>query len=83
MPLSPSVPREPTHRRTIICEAFKRKDGRWDIEGHLVDVKSYSFANHDRGMIEAGEPIHEMWLRLVVDKGYAIHDAEAVTDYGP
>jgi len=83
MPLPPSLPRELIHRRTIICEAFKRQDGRWDIEGHLVDVKTYSFANRDRGTINAGEPIHEMWLRLVVDKDYAIHDAEAVTDYGP
>lgn len=83
MPLSSPSPRELIHRRTIACEAFQRRDGRWDIEGHLVDVKTYDFSNKDRGEIKAGEPIHEMWLRLIVDGDYAIHDVEAVTDHGP
>ena len=31
----------------------------------------------------AGEPVHEMWLRLTIDDSMRIHEVEAVTDYGP
>ena len=39
MPLSPAAPREHIHTRTVTCRGYRRKDGLWDIEGHLVDVK--------------------------------------------
>ena len=85
MPLKPAQrAREKIHTRTIRCEAFQREDGLWDIEGHITDVKSYDFANRDRGgWIKAGEPLHGMWLRITVDERYLIHAAEAVTDYSP
>lgn len=83
MPLSPPVAREHLHTRTVQCQGFRREDGLWDIEAHMVDVKTYGFANHDRGRIEAGEPLHGMWLRLTIDDDFKIHDAEAVTDHGP
>lgn len=83
MPLSEPAEREPIHQRQIECRGYRRADGLWDIEGHLTDTKYYSFANHDRGEIKAGEPIHEMWLRLTVDDALRIHDVEARTEYGP
>ena len=84
MPLSPpAVAREPLHRRQIECRGYRRADGLWDIEGHIVDTKSYSFPNHDRGEIRAGEPLHEMWIRLTIDDDMLVHDVEAVTDHGP
>lgn len=83
MPLSPSVRRERIHTRTIECVGYRREDGLWDIEAHLVDTKAYGFSNHDRGRVEAGEPLHGMWLRVTIDDDFRIHDAEAVTDYGP
>lgn len=49
----------------------------------MTDVKTYSFPNKDRGEIKAGEPVHEMWLRLTLDDELLIHAAEAATDYGP
>jgi len=57
----------------------------WDIEGHLVDTKSYELPNSNRanGVIRPGEPLHEMWLRLTVDIDLMIHDVEAVTEWGP
>jgi hypothetical protein len=83
MPLSPPAPREHLHTRTVTCTGHRREDGLWDIEGHLVDTKTYGFGNHDRGRIEAGEPIHQMWLRLTVDDALTIVAVEAVTDHGP
>lgn len=83
MPLSPPVDREPIHRRAIECRGYRRGDGLWDIEGHIVDTKTYSFPNHDRGEIRAGEPLHEMWIRLTIDDEMLVRDVEAVTDAGP
>ncbi len=84
MPLSkPNIKRELIHQRHIECQGYRREDGLWDIEGHLVDTKTYSFPNHDRGEIKSGEAIHEMWIRLTVDEDFVIRDVEAVTDYGP
>ena len=83
MPLSPPAPREHLHTRTVTCRGYRREDGLWDIEGHLVDVKSYDFDNHHRGEVKAGEPVHEMWLRLSIDDDMHIKAAEAATDHAP
>ena len=56
MPLSPSVERDHLHLRQVECRGFSRKDGLWDIEGHMTDKKSYGFPNKARGHVEAGEP---------------------------
>lgn len=83
MPLSPPQPREHLHTRDVQCLGYRREDGLWDIEAHLVDTKSYGFPNHDRGRIEAGEPLHGMWLRVTIDDDFKILEAEAAADYGP
>ncbi len=84
MPLSPPVPRRLLHRRIVQCWGYQREDGLWDIEGRMVDTKTYAFPNEDRGgAIEAGEPVHDMWLRLTVDDQFRIHDVEARTDGSP
>ena len=49
----------------------------------MVDSKTYSFPNRHRGEVAAGEPVHEMWLRLTVDDSMRIHEVEAATDYAP
>ncbi len=49
----------------------------------MVDTKTYSFDNEDRGTINSGEPIHDMWLRLTVDDGLTVQDAEAATNAAP
>lgn len=83
MPLPTSAPRNSIHARDIICRGYRREDGLWDIEGHLTDTKSYGFNSHERGDIPAGEPIHEMWLRLTIDDELEVKAVEAVTDYSP
>ena len=83
MPLSPPAPRKHLHTRTVTCNGYQREDGLWDIEGHLVDVKSYEFENHHRGVVHAGVPVHEMYLRLSIDDDLEIHAAEATTEHAP
>ncbi|HAI33059.1 MAG TPA: hypothetical protein DCM48_26695, partial [Thalassospira sp.] len=83
MPLSRPAEREHIHTRTVTCQGFRRKDGLWDIEGHITDVKTYGFSNHDRGEIPAGEPVHGMWIRVTIGDDLVIREVEAVTDYAP
>lgn len=83
MPLPEPVPREPVHTREVQCRGYRRADGLWDIEGRLVDTKTYPFTNAFRGEIPPGEPLHAMWLRLTVDDELVVRDVVAVTDAGP
>lgn len=84
MPLSNTVPRQLAHTRTVTCRAYARDDGLWDVEGHMTDIKTREIANEDRGgVIPAGEPVHEMWLRITLDTQLKIHDAEASTEFSP
>lgn len=83
MPLSSPAPRRKVHTRRVTCEGFRRDDGALDIEGHITDVKTYDVPNEFRGGIPAGEPIHDMWIRLTVDEALTILNVEAVTDAGP
>jgi len=83
MPLPDPVARQHIHTRQIRCQGFLRDDGLWDIEGEMIDSKTYSFENKDRGTINGGDPIHQMLLRLTVDDALKVHDIEAVTENAP
>jgi hypothetical protein len=83
MPLSSPVARAPLHTRTVTCNAFHRDDDLIDIEGHMTDVKAYEIPNRWRGPIGPGAPIHDMWLRLTLDRDFTIIAVEAVTDSSP
>ena len=84
MPLPKAAPRRLMHTRSIDCRGYEREDGLWDIEGHLTDTKSYTWKDRDgHGALAAGEPAHDMWIRITVDLDMLIHDACALTDAGP
>ena len=55
----------------------------YDIEAHLTDCKSYGQTNFDRGYIDAGEPMHDLWIRFTVDETMHIRAVEAVSDKTP
>ena len=80
--LEPSAEREPLHRRSIEIHGYKRADGLYDVEGHLVDTKPFDF-KLAAGLRPAGQPIHDMWLRITVDRSLTIVDAAASTDAMP
>jgi hypothetical protein len=83
MPLPAPAPRKLIHTRRIECKGYEREDGLWDIEANLVDAKSFAHPRRHGGMREAGEPVHNMWLRLTIDLDMVIHEVEAITDAGP
>ena len=83
MPLSEPAAREHLHSREIRCRGFRREDGLFDIEGQLLDTKTYSFENRMRGTVEPGDPVHEMWIRLTIDDAFEVVAVEAVTDKHP
>lgn len=80
--LEAAAAREPLHRRQVDIQGYKRADGLYDIEGHLVDTKPYDF-KLAAGMRRAGEPVHSMWLRITVDRTLTIVDAAAAMDAMP
>ena len=83
MPLPNAAPRKLLHNRDIVCQGYEREDGLWDIEGCLVDTKSYSFTNQERGVVSAGAPVHHMTIRLTIDADMVIHAALAASDATP
>ena len=83
MPLPEPAPRQKLHERHIVCCGFAREDGLWDIEGHLTDHKTYTHTSGTRTDIPAGEPVHEMWLRLTVDDYFVVQAIEVVTEQSP
>ena len=83
MPLTPLQPREAIHTRAIEINGYRRADGLYDLEAHLTDTKTFGQTNYDRGYIPAGEPIHDMWLRLTIDDTMQIVGVAAVSDKTP
>lgn len=83
MPLSPAPERELLHLRDIALRGWRRADGLYDIEAHLLDTKATGFANDHRGEIAPGEPLHGMWLRLTIDEDMLVVRCEAASDHTP
>lgn len=83
MPLSPSVSRRVLrHTRAITVQAYARDDGLWDIDACLTDIKT-SAAALASGPRPAGMPLHDLHLRLTIDRDLFIVDAEAASDAVP
>jgi hypothetical protein len=86
MGLPEAAEREKKHRRRIDCEGFLRRDGLWDIDVHMVDTRTYDCSYdefHRDGLIRAGEPVHDMWLRFTIDLDFLIHDVQAASAQTP
>jgi len=82
MPLSPAQPRRPLHTRNVRYEAFARNDSLCDINAHIVDTKPLDYPL-SAVVRSAGEPVHEMWVRVTIDRHFVIRDIEAATDWMP
>lgn len=86
MGLPKPATREKKHHRKIDCAGFLRADGLWDIDVHMVDTRTYDCGYdefHRGGIIKAGEPVHDMWLRFTIDLDFLIHDVQAASDQTP
>jgi hypothetical protein len=83
MPLPVSnVERELRHTRRVRYEGYKRADGLWDIEAHLSDIKNHDF-DLKTGVRRAGLSVHEMWLRITIDRKLNVVAAAASFDAVP
>jgi len=82
MPLSLPVSRSLRHTRAITVEAYARDDGLWDLDASIRDVKTrdIQLPSGDRS---GGVPVHDLKLRVTIDRQLNIVDAEAASDAVP
>ena len=73
-PFDAPAPRTHVHTRSVEYRGYRRDDGLWDIEAELKDAKTYTHVTPDRGILQAGEPVHGMAIRVTVDDAMKISD---------
>lgn len=83
MPLPKAQRRKQQHSRLINSGAFLRDDGLWDIEARMTDIKSETVESEVREYVPAGEPFHDIRVRITVDATLKVHDAHASIDASP
>lgn len=66
------------HRRRIDVQIYARGNGLWEVDAEISDTKT-SDARLAGGLRPAGEPIHDMLLRIVVDEQLNILEAGSQT----
>ena len=55
------------HSRNVYSNGYLRYDGFFEIEGTIVDKKSYDIPKSDGTVLRAGEPLHKMIVKLTLD----------------
>lgn len=80
----PAVTREALHTRCIDMRGYRRSDGLYEVEGRVTDRKSADFTPASGGRpVAAGEPIHDMGVRLVYDESLVVHEVQTFTHAAP
>lgn len=72
--MDPPASRRPMHTRRIEMTAYAREDGLWDFEAWLRDAKPFDYVDPGRGVLKAGEPVHDIGVRLTVDEARVVRD---------
>jgi hypothetical protein len=83
MPLPPAPDREEVHHRNLSMRAYRRRDGLYDVEAHLEDRKPFDFTRPSGTVLPAGEPWHDLWVRVVLDEPFVVRAIEAASDVTP
>lgn len=84
MPLSKASSRRENHHRVIDMKAYARDDGLYDVEAHLVDMKPFTHKGFSADEpTPAGQPIHDLWVRITLDGEYVVRQIEAAADVTP
>ncbi len=60
------------HQRDFRSRGFRRADGFWDIEIDLLDHRSYDSRSVEKGVIPAGEAVHDIRICLTVDNDLTV-----------
>lgn len=79
---APAPDRQLKHRRRIELAVYARGDGLWEVDATLCDVKTRDIPMAG-GIRPAGTPVHDMLLRLVVDRNLNILQAGSQTRWMP
>lgn len=83
MALPPAAPeRQLKHRRRIDVQIHARGNGLWEVDAEITDTKTRD-TQLAGGARRAGEPIHDMLLRIVVDEQFNIVEAGSETRWMP
>ncbi len=77
MPLPPAAPRRQLHTRRITFRGFQREDGDWDIEGDLLDTRTYTSQALEKGSMAPETPIHDIRVRVTVNDALEVKDIAA------
>ncbi|SAL06952.1 hypothetical protein AWB78_08337 [Caballeronia calidae] len=81
---SQEVSREELHLRRIEMRGYRRSDGLFEVEGRVIDTKPVEFVPKSGGRtVAAGEPIHNMGVRLVFDMEMVVRDVYTFTEASP
>jgi hypothetical protein len=70
--------RQLKHRRSIEVQIYARGNGLWEVDAEIIDTKTHA-AHLAGGLRPAGEPIHDMRLRVVVDEQFNVVEAGSQT----
>jgi hypothetical protein len=70
--------RQLKHRRRIDVQIHARGNGLWEVDAEITDVKTRD-TQLAGGVRPAGEPIHDMLLRVIVDEQFNIVEAGSET----
>ena len=82
MPLSSPASRQLRHTRAITVEAYARDDGLWDLDARIRDIKAQDIVLAS-GTRPAGTAVHDLSLRITINRDLEIVDAEAASDSVP
>lgn len=80
MPLPPFAPRRVRHRCAIDVQTFEREDSLWDIEACLTDCNARD-TQLATGVRPTGLPIHELRLRVTIDRQMNAVDARSSSEW--
>jgi hypothetical protein len=70
--------RQLKHRRSIDVQIYARGNGLWEVDAEILDVKTFDTKLAGSPRL-AGQPIHDMLLRVVVDEQFNIVEAGSQT----
>lgn len=72
--------RQLVHGRQLVCRAYWRQDGCWDIEGRLADLKTRDVRLAGGVEVAAGEPYRALALAVTVDAALVIQEARIAAE---
>jgi hypothetical protein len=71
------------HRRSINHQTWQHEDGALEIESRLIDSKAYDTQIGFNRPLPAGEPVHDMTIRILLGRDGVIRDITLRMDSAP